>query len=159
GQRGHDGHQAGHEGVEQRPRRAQRLLQLRQIDRRLRRADGGGRRGSLAHRAAPPVWASARLTIHSPRVLANRGLTSKTPAAAMRTARSICEAASGNLLASRAARVLAGANTDTLSDGTLPTSMARAMVSPMARPKPRMIEPYTPRLAVGSSTDRMVSQR
>ena len=47
----------------------------------------------------------------------------------------------GKLVGQQAASVLAGENSDRLMTLALPTSMASAIVSPRARPKPRTIEP------------------
>ena len=67
--------------------------------------------------------------------------------------------ASGKWLASSAASVFAGENIDQLMTLALPASMARAIVSPSARPKPRITAPKIPVEAVGTITARIASQR
>src|SRR4029079_17138622 len=65
----------------------------------------------------------------------------------------------GKWLASNAASVLAGEKIDQLTTVALPASMASAIVSPSARPKPRMTAPKIPVEAVGTITARIASQR
>ena len=65
--------------------------------------------------------------------------------------------ASGKLFANSAANVFAGENNETVSRLAFPTSIAKAIVSPNARPKPSTIPPNIPREAVGRITPSMVS--
>src|SRR5476651_358217 len=55
--------------------------------------------------------------------------------------------------------VLAGAKSDALIWLLLPTSMASAIVSPMARPRARMAAPKMPLAAIGREICRITSQR
>jgi len=54
---------------------------------------------------------------------------------------------------------LAGENNEIDNWFEFPTSIARAIVSPSARPNPSTIAPNSPRAAVGRITLRIVSQR
>src|SRR5262249_37797650 len=89
-------------------------------------------------------------------MLTTRVMASRTNAAYIRTGISL-GLASGKLLANSAAKVLAGENNDTVNRLAFPTSIASAIVSPKARPKPSTIPPNMPREAVGNRTPRIVS--
>src|SRR6516165_2280837 len=80
----------------------------------------------------PPFWSTAvRRMIQVPRMFTARVMASSTRAAYIKASISIGDA-SGNLLARSAAKVLEGASTDQEMLLTLPTSIARAIVSPSA---------------------------
>src|SRR5262249_34388984 len=128
----HPGGQHAHDRAEQRPRRAEGFLQARQIDL--------GKRGGGAHLTLPARPADARSAISDPMPLTSMVMAKSARAAYMRAPTSTCDA-SGKRFANMAASVSPGANTDHSMLGALPTSIARAMVSPSARPKARMIEP------------------
>ena len=85
-------------------------------------------------------------------------MASSTSAAYISTSTSRLPA-SGKFSASSAASVLAGENSDRLIWLELPTSIASAIVSPSARPKPSTSAPKMPVAAVGSMTFRIASQR
>src|SRR6266403_1366997 len=67
--------------------------------------------------------------------------------------------ASVNSLASTLAMVYPGANSDVAISGRLPITIVTAMVSPSARPKPKMIAPTMPARALRSTPMRIISQR
>lgn len=95
--------------------------------------------------------------IIEPSTFTSRVMNISTSAAYISTSISFGPA-SGKFSASSAARVLAGANKDTEMVLALPTSMASAMVSPSARPRPSTSEPKIPVAAEGTITFRMASQ-
>ena len=94
--------------------------------------------------------------IISPATLTISVMASSTRAAYMSTSTSRLPA-SGKFSASRAASVLAGAKSERLIWLELPISIARAIVSPSARPKPSTSAPKMPVAAVGSMTLRIAS--
>ena len=96
--------------------------------------------------------------IASPSALTISVMASRTSAAYISTWTSFGPA-SGKLSASRAASVLAGEKSERLIWFELPISIASAMVSPSARPKPSTSAPKMPVDAAGSITLRMASQR
>ncbi len=107
----------------------------------------------------PPSDADdARSSMIEPMMFTKSVIARSTIAAYMSTATSFL-AASGKLFARRAARVFAGEKSERLMRLALPTSMARAMVSPRARPKARMTAATMPLAAVGRMTASIVSQR
>src|SRR6266403_927687 len=67
--------------------------------------------------------------------------------------------ASVNSLASTLAMVYPGANSDLAISGRLPITIVTAIVSPSARPKPKMIAPTMPARALRSTPMRIISQR
>ena len=91
-------------------------------------------------------------------MLTMRVIPSRTSAAYI-SAPTSAVLASAKWLVSNAARVLAGENSDQLITLALPASIASAIVSPSARPKPRLIAPKMPVAAVGMKIARIASQR
>src|SRR6266550_6118943 len=67
--------------------------------------------------------------------------------------------ASLNSLAIAAAIVYAGCSSETPMSWRLPITIVTAIVSPSARPRPRMIAPMRPARPYGSTAERTVSQR
>src|SRR5262249_46364530 len=138
-----------HRKAKKRSRVPQRALQVGDVNLVVpgcRRATGGHRR--------PSSDAVARCTIHVPSAFTSKVMPRSTSAAYISAPTSILPA-SGKLLARRAARVWAGENTERLITLEFPASIARAMVSPSARPKPRTTEPKMPVAAVGMNTARI----
>src|SRR5262249_24977617 len=93
----------------------------------------------LGHRCASPAL-TVRCRISVPMTLISSVMPSNTRPAYIRAPFSTGPD-SGHWLAISAARVLPGANSDQLKALLLPRSIARAIVSPTARPKARMIDP------------------
>src|SRR5262249_44940870 len=154
---GRNGHRAGehaHRPAEQRAWSPERALQVGEV-----LAGRGGIRptGLVGHRR-PFSAASARCTIAVPMTFTRRVIASSTSAAYMRAPTSTAPA-SGKWFARSAASVLAGENIDQLITFALPASIASAIVSPSARPNPRMTAPRMPVDAVGTMTARIASQR
>src|SRR5262249_17792301 len=125
-------------------------------DRRAR-LDPGLERASRAgaHRT---TFRPAMAMIAPPATLTSKVMASRTSAAYISTETSRGPA-SGKFSASNAARVLAGEKSERLSWFELPISIASAMVSPSARPKPSTSAPKIPVAAVGSMTFRIASHR
>src|SRR5271163_2026471 len=65
--------------------------------------------------------------------------------------------ASANSLAMTLASGAAGANNENEMFGELPMTIATAIVSPSARPSPRMIAPTTPEIDGGNTDSRTIS--
>src|SRR5262249_27809799 len=95
-----------------------------------------------AHWRTPARRAESVMMV-SPIRLTTRVMASRISAAYISTCASRGPA-SGKLSARSAARVLAGENSERLIWFELPISMARAMVSPRARPNPRTSAPKIP---------------
>src|SRR5262249_4380128 len=112
----------------------------------------------LQHAHRLPSRLDAPPMIHSPATLTTSVMARRTRAAYISTWASRGPA-SGKFRASRAASVFAGANNDSVSWFEFPMSIASAIVSPRARPKPSTSAPKIPVAAVGSMTPRMASQR
>src|SRR5262249_6176829 len=138
-----DAHSAdddAHDGAVERPQVLERFLQLRQIHRH--RVALFGR--DDAHFAAPWGWMVAVRRMAGPARFTSSVIPSSTGAASRHMPRCMSEGrddVSENLLATNAASVFAGEKTDHVSELVLPTSMARAIVSPSARPNARIMEP------------------
>src|SRR5262249_35191281 len=105
-----------------------------------------------------PTFLLAMTMMASPAMFTINVMASSTRAAYMSTATSRGPA-SGKFSASSAASVLAGEKSERLNWFEFPMSIASAIVSPSARPKPRTSAPNMPVDAVGSITLRIASQR
>ena len=90
-----------------------------------------------------------RWMIKEPSMFTSRVIASKTSAAYIREETCRGPEMSEKLLASRAAKVFTGLNSDQLTIEPPPASIAKAIVSPKARPKPKMIDPKMPAPRVG----------
>ena len=78
------------------------------------------------------------------RALMTRVMTNSTRPISIRALRYRSSAASVNSLAMTAAIVYCGAKSDAETWGLLPMTMVTAIVSPIARPNPRMTAPMIP---------------
>jgi hypothetical protein len=93
-----------------------------------------------------------------PATLTSSVMASSTSAAYI-SASTSAGPASGKCEASSAASVSAGAKSERVTWLELPISMASAIVSPSARPKPSTMALKIPPAAVGTRTLRITSQR
>src|SRR6202011_6262079 len=106
----------------------------------------------------PAIVFCVRRRTSSPATLTSRVIRTSVNAAYINALTCIPEA-SPNWLARSPAKVPAGESKDQVKRGLLPINIATAIVSPIARPKARMVAATIPGAAVGSSTRKIVSQR